>query len=89
MLGSASLYIGLGRWLQVWVGDYRICVAGTIATLGGNAVGVSFGTLREGAGQSLWSTTTGEGCGAFRAGYIGGLAVTLEKKRESVWIPEN
>ena len=66
-----------------------ICLAGTMVTLGGNVVGVIFGTLGEGAGQSLWSTTTGEGRGAFRAGYIGVLAVTLEKMRESVWMAAN
>ena len=65
------------------------CAAGKIVTLGGNAVGVSFGTLGEGAGQSVWSTTAGEGRGAFRAGAVGGLAVTLEKMRESVWMAPN
>ena len=47
--------------------------------LGVNVGGVSVGTLGEGVGQSVWSTPAGEGCGAFRVGAVGGLAVTLEK----------
>ena len=66
-----------------------ICDEGTMVTLGGNAVWVSFGTLGEGAGQSDWNTTTGEGRGALRAGAVGGLAVSLEKMREIVWVAEN
>ena len=57
-----------------------------MVTLGGSAVGVSFGTLGEGAGQSGWYTTAGVGLGALRAGTVGGLAVMLEKMRESVWM---
>ena len=45
--------------------------AGIMITLGGNVGGVRFGTLGEGAGQSVWSTPEGEGCGAFRVGYVG------------------
>ena len=66
-----------------------ICVTGTMVTLGGNIGGVSFGTLGEGAGQSVWSTPAGEGRGAFRVGAVGGLAVTLDKMRESDWMAEN
>ena len=66
-----------------------IFVAGTMVTLGGNVVGVSFGTLGEGAGQSVWNTTAGEGRGAFIAGAFGGLTMTLEKMRESVWMAAN
>ena len=62
---------------------------GTMVTLGGNAVGVSLGTLREGAGKFGWKTNAGEGCGSLRAGAFGGLAVTLEKMWESVWMTEN
>ena len=58
-----------------------ICAEGTIVTLGGNAVWVSFGTLREGAVQSGWNTTAGEGRGALRVGAVGVLAVTLDKMR--------
>ena len=50
--------------------------AGTMVALGGNAVGVSSGTLGEGAGQSDWKMTAGAGRGATGAGAIGGLAVT-------------
>ena len=74
---------GLGEVLS------RICVVGTMATLGVSAVGVSFGTLGEGAGQCVWNMTAGEGCGDFIAGDVGGLAVTLEKMRESVWMAAN
>ena len=63
-----------------------ICAEGTMVTLGGNAVGVRFGTLEEGAGQSIWIMTAGEGRDAFRSGSVGGLAVILEKMRESVWM---
>ena len=74
---------GLGGGLLV------IYVAGTMVTLSGNAVGVSFGTLVEGAGQSVWITTAGEGRGAFKTGAVGGLTVTLEKMWESVWMAAN
>ena len=60
-----------------------------MVTLGGNEVGVSAGTLGEGAGQSGWKTTAGAGRGALGAGAVGGLAVTLEKIGESVWMAEN
>ena len=63
--------------------------AGTMVTLSGDAGWVSFGTLVEGAGQSVWSAPTCEVCGAFGVGSIGRLAVTLEKMRESVWITDN
>ena len=74
---------GLGGGLSV------IWVAGTMVTFGGNAGGVSFGTLGEGAGQSVWSAPADEVRGAFGVGSIGGLAVTLEKMRESVWMAAN
>ena len=71
---------GLGVGLSV------ICVADTMVTLGGNVVGVSFVTLGEGAGKSVWNMTAGEVCSSFRAGAVGGLAVTLEKcKRVFGW----
>ena len=66
-----------------------IWVAGTMVTLGGNAGGVIFGTLREGVGQSVWITPVGEGRGAFRLGAVGGLAVTLEKMQETVCMAAN
>ena len=66
-----------------------MCAAGIMDTLGVNAVGVSLGTPGEGAGQSGWNKTAGEGRGALRAGDVGGLAVTLEKMLESVWMAAN
>ena len=66
-----------------------IWVTGTMVTLGGNAGGASFGTLVEGAGQSIWSAPAGEGCGAFEVVAVGGITVTLEKMRESVWMTAN
>ena len=74
---------GLGGGLSgIWV-------AGTMVTIGGDAGGVRFGTLGEGAGQSVWIAPVGEGRWAFGVGADGGLAVTLEKMRESVWMAEN
>ena len=89
---------GVGPLVHVWTGVMDtglgaglsdICAEGTMVTLSGNAVEASFGTLGEGAGQSGWNTTAGEGCGALRAGAIGGLAVTLEKIWESVLMAKN
>ena len=88
VLGPAPLYmvqIGLGRWTQVGGGRLSgICAVGTIVTLGGNAVGVSSGTLGKGAGQSSLKTTAGVGRSATGAGAVGGLVVTMEKILESV-----
>ena len=64
-------------------------VAGKMVTLGVNSDGVSFGTLGEGAGQSIWSTPAGEGRCAIGIGAVGGLAVRVKKMRESVWIAAN
>ena len=84
----AGVGAGAGPLVHVWTGVMDtglfggllgICSKGTMVTLGGNAVGVSFGTLGEGAGQSGWKTTAGEGRGALRAGAVGGFAVTLDK----------
>ena len=66
-----------------------IWVAGTMVTLGGNAGGVSVGTLRDGAGKSVWSAPSFAGRGAVGAGALGGFSVTLEKMRESVWMTAN
>ena len=65
------------------------CVVGKMVTICVNVVGVSFGTLGEGVGQYDWNTTAGGGCGAFRVGAVGGLAVALENIQESVWMAEN
>ena len=59
-------------------GGSGIFSEGTMVTLGGNAVGVSFGTLGEGTRQSGLNTTAGEGRGTLRTGAVGGLAVTLD-----------
>ena len=66
-----------------------IRVAGTMVTIGGNAGGVSVGTLGDGAGQSVWSAPVGVGRGVFGAGDVGGFSVTLEKMRKSVCMAEN
>ena len=50
-----------------------------MVTLGGNAVGVSFGTLGESVGQSGCTKTSGAGRDALRAGAVGVPAVTLDK----------
>ena len=88
VLGSAPLVFVLTGAMVTGLGGRLSCirVAGTMVTLGGNAVGVSFVTLGEGAGQSGWHTTAGMGCGTFGAGYVGGIVVTLEKIQESVWM---
>ena len=57
--------------------------------LGGNAAGVRFGTLRDGAGKSGWTTTVGAGRGALRARAVRGFVVTLDKMREIVWMAAN
>ena len=66
-----------------------ICAEGIMVTLRENSVGVSLVTLGEGAGKSSWKTTVGEGHSALGAGAVGGLAVTLEKIWESVWMAAN
>ena len=74
----------------VWGGGFSgVFDTGTMVTLGGNAFVVSSGTLGEGAGQSGWKKTAGAGRGGMGAGAVGGLAVTLEKMRESVWMAAN
>ena len=59
--GAGSLVHGAARTGVVDTGLggglSGICAKGTMVTLGGNAVGVSLGTLGEGAGQSGWKTT--------------------------------
>ena len=80
---TGVMITGLGGGLS------DICFAGTMVNLGGNAVGLSFGTIGEGAGQSVWITTSGEGRGAFREGYVRELAVTLDKIQKSVCMAAN
>ena len=98
MTAGVGAGVGVGPLVFVWTGAMVTClgrglsgirVAGTLATLGGSAVGVSFGTLREGAGQYGCHMTAGVGRGALGAGSVGVFAVTLEKMQESVWIAAN
>ena len=65
-----------------------ICAEGKMVTLSGNAVGVSLGTLGEGAGKSGWKATAGAGCGAVGAGAVGGIVVTvgLDDVRSWRWV---
>ena len=52
----------------VWGGGLLVLViVGTLVTFGGNEVGVSLGTLGDGAGRSVWKTTAGAGRGALGA----------------------
>ena len=98
MLAGVGAGAGLLLHSTAWTGVVNtglggglagIYAYGTMVTLGGNAVGVILGTLVEGAGQYGWKTTAGEGRGALRTGAVGGLVVTLEKIRESVWMSVN
>ena len=77
------------HWTGVMSTDFGgglsgICAESTMVTLGGNVVGVSFGTLGEGAGQSGWKTTAGEGRGVFGITAVGGFSVILEMMRKIV-----
>ena len=74
---SGSMMAGVGvevgcriHWAGVMgtgLGGGLSCVrfAGTMVTLGRNAGGVNIGTLRDGAGQSVWSAPTGVSHGDF------------------------
>ena len=46
-------------------------------------------TLGESASKSGWTATRGAGRIAMGEGAVGGIAVTLEKMRESVWMALN
>ena len=52
---TGLMVTGLGGGLS------GICVSGIMVTLGSNEVGLSFVTLGEGAGKSVWITTSCEG----------------------------
>ena len=82
--------LGLGQETQGGGGGLLgVNTGGTIFTFGESAVGGSLGTLGEGAGKSGWNATGGAGRGAMGSGAVGGMAATLEKMRESVWMEEH
>ena len=77
------------HWAEVMgtgLGGGLSCVmfTGTMVTLGGNAGGVSVGTLGDGAGQSVWSAPAGVSRGFLGVTAVGGFSVTFEKMHESV-----
>ena len=88
----AGVGVGFGcriHWAGVMVtglGGGFSCVrfAGTLVTLGGNAIGLIVGTLGDGAGQSVWSVPAGVSCGVFEVTAVGVLSVNFEKMYESV-----
>ena len=93
----AGVGVGVGcriHWAGVMgtgLGGELSCVrfAGNMVTLGGNAGGVSVSTLRDGAGQSVWSAPAGASRSAFGVTAVGGFSVTFEKMRESVCMAAN
>ena len=66
-----------------------VSAEGKIVNLGGSAFGGSLVNLVEGVGQSVWKATGGAGRGSMGEGAVGGMSVTLEKMRKSVWMAEN
>ena len=62
---------------------------GTIVLLGESEVEGRLGTLGDGSGKLGWRATGGAGRDAMGEGAAGGMEVTLEKMRESVWMAEN
>ena len=82
--------LGLGRETQgVGGGLFGVDTGGTIFTLGESAVGGRLGTLGDSAGKLGWTAIVGAGRGAIGSGAVGGVAVTLEKMRESACMAEN
>ena len=79
----AGVGVGVGcciHWSGVMgtvLGGGLSCVgcAGTMVALGGNAGGVSVGTLGDGAGQSVWSAPTGACRGVFGVTAVGGSSL--------------
>ena len=63
--------------------------AGTMVTLGVNAGGVSVGTLRDGAGQSVWSASAGASRCVFCVRAVVGFSASFEKMRKSVCMRSN
>ena len=97
--GSMMAGVGVGvgcriHWVGVMgtgLGGRLSCVrfAGTMVTLGGNAGGVSVGTLGDGAGKSVWSAPVGVSRGVFGVTAVGGFSVTFENMRASVCMAAN
>ena len=74
---------GLGGGLScIWVAGNRV-------TLGDNSGGVSVGTLRDCAGQSVWSAPVGASRSIFGVKAVGRFSVTFEKLSESVCMVDN
>ena len=84
------VWLGLGRETQGGGGVLSgVNTRVKIVTLGEISVGERLSTLGEGAGKLGWTETGGAGRGAMGSGAVGGMSVTLEKMRESVWMAEN
>ena len=83
--------IHLAGVMGTGLGGGLSCVrfAGTMVTFGGNAGGVSVGTLRDGAGKSVWREPAGASRDVFGVTAVGGFSVTFEKMRESVCMTVN
>ena len=95
MMAGVSVRVGCRiHWAEVMgtgLGGELLCVrfASTMVTLGVNSGGVSVGTLRDGAGQSVWSAPAGASRVVFGVTAVGGFLVTFEKMRESVCMAYN
>ena len=93
----AGVGVGVGcriHWAGVMgtgLGGGLSCVrfAVTMVTLSVNAGGVSVGTLRDGAGQSVWSAPAGASCGVFGVTAAGEFSLTFDKMRESFCMAAN
>ena len=93
----AGVGVGVGcriHWAGVMgtgLGGGLSCVrfAGTMDTLGVNAGEARVGTLRDGAGKSVWRAPAGVSHSFFGVTAVGGFSVTFEKMRESFFMAEN
>ena len=70
-------------------GSSEVNTGGEIVNLGESAIGGRLGTLGDGAGKLGWTSIGGAGSGAIGSGAVGGVAVTLEKMRESACMETN
>ena len=89
--------VGIGCGIH-WAGVMRTCLggvlscvifSGTMGTFVVNASGVSVGTLRDGAGESIWSAPADASRVFFGVQAIRGFSVTFEKMRKSVCMAAN